>query len=155
MTAVGLWCISSPTKITLSTVTCDHRQPGPSDIAAIMYTSGSTSLPKGVMISHSNIIAGLGGMNERIPNIKYEGIRSCLVVLAPLLFILNVFPLNHLKDYLLMFFFFWQWKRHLHCLPAFGKHIRVQRRTVLLGSWLSYWILLPSDFIWPGQHTHL
>lgn len=46
-----------------------RRQPVPSDIAVIMYTSGSTGIPKGVMISHSNIIAAITGMAERIPNL--------------------------------------------------------------------------------------
>uniref|UniRef100_A0A146VKD8 long-chain-fatty-acid--CoA ligase n=1 Tax=Fundulus heteroclitus TaxID=8078 RepID=A0A146VKD8_FUNHE len=48
----------------------DRRQPEPSDIAVIMYTSGSTGIPKGVMISHGNLIAGIAGMAERIPNLN-------------------------------------------------------------------------------------
>uniref|UniRef100_A0A3Q2ZVK0 long-chain-fatty-acid--CoA ligase n=1 Tax=Kryptolebias marmoratus TaxID=37003 RepID=A0A3Q2ZVK0_KRYMA len=43
--------------------------PLPSDIAVIMYTSGSTGVPKGVMISHNNIIASISGIAEKIPNL--------------------------------------------------------------------------------------
>ncbi|KAM4743101.1 long-chain-fatty-acid--CoA ligase 3a isoform 1-T2 [Anableps anableps] len=49
-----------------------RKQPLSSDIAVIMYTSGSTGIPKGVMISHSNIIASITGMAERIPNLSEE-----------------------------------------------------------------------------------
>ncbi|KAE8290967.1 Long-chain-fatty-acid--CoA ligase 3 [Larimichthys crocea] len=51
-------------------IAVDRRQPEPSDIAVIMYTSGSTGIPKGVMISHGNIVAGITGMAERIPDLN-------------------------------------------------------------------------------------
>lgn len=60
-----MWCFC------VCAVTISRRHPQQSDIAVIMYTSGSTGIPKGVMISHSNIIAGITGMAERIPNLEY------------------------------------------------------------------------------------
>ncbi|KAJ3058860.1 long-chain fatty acid-CoA ligase, partial [Podochytrium sp. JEL0797] len=38
--------------------------PTPADLACIMYTSGSTGPPKGVMISHGNLIASVSGADE-------------------------------------------------------------------------------------------
>ncbi|XP_061774842.1 long-chain-fatty-acid--CoA ligase 3a isoform X2 [Nerophis ophidion] len=50
----------------------EQYQPLPSDIAVIMYTSGSTGTPKGALISHTNIIASITGIAERIPNLSEE-----------------------------------------------------------------------------------
>ncbi|KAG1628473.1 hypothetical protein G6F44_011903 [Rhizopus delemar] len=41
----------------------EPRQPEPEDLCCIMYTSGSTGNPKGVMLSHKNIIAAIAGVN--------------------------------------------------------------------------------------------
>ncbi|XP_012497919.1 PREDICTED: long-chain-fatty-acid--CoA ligase 3 [Propithecus coquereli] len=62
-----------------------HSKPLPSDVAVIMYTSGSTGLPKGVMISHSNIIAGITGMAERIPGLGEEDVYIGYLPLAHVL----------------------------------------------------------------------
>src|SRR5438874_9231785 len=40
----------------------------PQDIAFLQYTSGSTSEPKGVMVSHANLIANLAMMREAFGN---------------------------------------------------------------------------------------
>jgi long-chain acyl-CoA synthetase len=39
----------------------------PSDLATIVYTSGTTGRPKGVMLSHGNIMANVTAIRERVP----------------------------------------------------------------------------------------
>ena len=39
----------------------------PSDLAAIVYTSGTTGRPKGVMLSHRNIISNVKAILDRVP----------------------------------------------------------------------------------------
>ena len=56
------------------------------DLAMIMYTSGTTGTPKGVMLSHRNIIAALAGQGSVIP----IGPKDTVIGYLPLAHILEV-----------------------------------------------------------------
>jgi len=44
----------------------DHDVPAPEDLYSIMYTSGTTGDPKGVLLSHRNVVACMAGVNPRV-----------------------------------------------------------------------------------------
>ncbi|KAJ3354361.1 long-chain fatty acid-CoA ligase, partial [Kappamyces sp. JEL0680] len=66
--------------------------PSPDDLACIMYTSGSTGNPKGVMISHRNMIAGCAGC--------IEFLNICKGVLDGTDYYLGYLPLAHVLEFL-------------------------------------------------------
>nr|XP_025665619.1 long chain acyl-CoA synthetase 9, chloroplastic isoform X2 [Arachis hypogaea] len=47
----------------------DADLPHPADVAVIMYTSGSTGLPKGVMMTHANVLATVSAVMTIVPDL--------------------------------------------------------------------------------------
>jgi long-chain acyl-CoA synthetase len=67
-----------------------HPRPEPSDIAEIVFTSGTTAEPKGVVITHGNLLANLEPVAREIA--KYRKYAGPFLPLR----ILNLLPLSHL-----------------------------------------------------------
>ena len=69
----------------------------PEDLATIIYTSGTTGKPKGVMLSHHNIVSNVLGSNARIPRKKtldYKDTR-----------ILSFLPICHIFERMLFYLY--------------------------------------------------
>lgn len=64
----------------------------PEDLAIIMYTSGTTGVPKGVMLSHRNIIAGIVALQGTVDaaGITPDTPDSCMVGYLPLAHIMEI-----------------------------------------------------------------
>lgn len=62
-------------------------KPSPDDLAVIMYTSGSTGVPKGVLITHKNLMSGMAGQCQKIKNL---GPKDVYVGYLPLAHVLEL-----------------------------------------------------------------
>jgi len=66
---------------------------GPKDIATIIYTSGSTGMPKGVEITHENLISQIRGTTQLFPlNAAKDKALTCL-------------PLAHVFERMVIYFY--------------------------------------------------
>lgn len=77
----------------VSRIRAEALAAGPHDLATIVYTSGTTGTPKGVMLSHGNIVADLRGSLARVPsNTAHQA--------------LSVLPLPHVLERTLSYGYF-------------------------------------------------
>lgn len=67
--------------------TLDGRRPSPADTALIMYTSGTTGAPKGVVLTHANVVSAIGGVYSLLRHQLKDD--DCLLAYLPLAHILE------------------------------------------------------------------
>jgi long-chain acyl-CoA synthetase len=71
------------------------RKATPQDVATILYTSGTTGNPKGVVLTHSNIASNIGAAIELFPS-ELRGVE------------MSFLPLSHIFQRMLDFTCFWR-----------------------------------------------
>ena len=59
-------------------------RPEPEDVWDLIFTSGTTGTPKGVMIAHDNLLATMGAINSVLPPLEHR--------------VISVLPLSHLFE---------------------------------------------------------
>ncbi len=98
-----------------------HRIP-PDQLATIIYTSGTTGEPKGVMLTHSNLISNL---IDGAGNLSFDEKDIALSVL----------PLSHIFERQAMYMYLYQGMAvyYAESLETIGPNLREVRPTILVG----------------------
>lgn len=69
---------------------CEPTPPTPDSLAVLMYTSGSTGDPKGVMVRHKHLVAFVGGVAIQFGSLLEEGAGEVYLGYLPLAHILEI-----------------------------------------------------------------
>jgi long-chain acyl-CoA synthetase len=83
----------TPTKAQLEEIKVRKENIDQADLATIIYTSGTTGRPKGVMLSHQNIVSNVIASQKRLP-LEYGNAKS-----------LSFLPLCHVYERMLLYLY--------------------------------------------------
>lgn len=98
------------------------KEVGPEDLATIIYTSGTTGEPKGVMLSHSNLVSNLIDSSGHLLFGKEDSA-------------LSVLPLSHVLERMAMYMYLYHGMAIYfgESLEAIGTNLREVRPTIFVG----------------------
>lgn len=98
------------------------RGPAPDDLATIIYTSGTTGEPKGVMLTHANLISNI---IESASHLDFSERDT----------VLSVLPLSHVFERVAMYMYIYQGMRiyYAESLELLGDNLREVRPTIMIG----------------------
>ena len=99
-----------------------ERQPTPEDLATIIYTSGTTGEPKGVMLTHSNLVSNLIAFSGHLSFGEHD-------------IALSVLPLSHVfeRQALYMYLYHGMAVYYAEAIETLGPNLREVRPTILVG----------------------
>lgn len=98
------------------------HQSGPNDLATIIYTSGTTGEPKGVMLTHSNLVSNL---IDSSGHLSFVGDDS----------VLSVLPLSHVLERVAMYMYLYHGMAAYfgESLDTIGPNLREVKPTIFVG----------------------
>ena len=99
-----------------------ERQTTPEDLATIIYTSGTTGEPKGVMLTHSNLVSNLIDSSGHLSFGMHD-------------IALSVLPLSHVFERQALYMYLYQGMAvyYAESLDTIGPNLREVRPTILVG----------------------
>lgn len=98
------------------------RETDPDELATIIYTSGTTGEPKGVMLTHANLVSNLINSSSHLSFDEKDTV-------------LSVLPLSHIFERQAMYMYLYQGMAvyYAESLDTIGANLREVRPTILVG----------------------
>src|SRR6185295_626739 len=98
------------------------REIKPDDLATIIYTSGTTGEPKGVMLTHTNLVSNLIDSSSHLKFAKDDST-------------LSVLPLSHVLERMAMYMYLYHGMATYfgESLDTIGSNLREVRPTIFVG----------------------
>ena len=110
-----------PTKVQAKEIEARKDAIKSEDLATIIYTSGTTGKPKGVMLSHNNIVSNVIASQERLP-LEYGEAKA-----------LSFLPLCHIYERMLLYLYFYSGTRiyFAESLETIGANLKEVQPSVM------------------------